>query len=176
MVDVQTGTVNQQDTLFSFDKIKPFTFNKYGILEDNMYQSKGQIELQFKVKSKDGLANLNLPNGYEFNLSLKSLNSVNLINFLSKEELTSFYGSFDGYRTKNTDFSGFCDVVTDGSSATSSLHFDADNEILLNYEYLHFVLTFNFDFSTAFDNFETEIYDPLLTNNSLIFDFTIGVN
>ena len=54
-INSEMGDIYDSSNLFSFGTLKTFTFSKYGILKDETYQAKGEVYLQFRIKSKDGL-------------------------------------------------------------------------------------------------------------------------
>ncbi len=175
-IKVNSGAVNDKYKLFSFDEIKPFKFNKYGVLVDDVYQSKGEIAIQFKLKSNGGLS-LFYAEGFDLNFTLTSLNSINLVSYLSNES-----GSVE-YHVNNSDYvnwnenspSGTCNAVIEDTSVSSTLVYNnALDDFDLN-DYLYFVIVYNFDFSSVFADFENQIYEYLIKDNSIIFDFFIGI-
>lgn len=176
-IDINVGVVNDKKKLFSFDEILPFKFNKYGVLKDEIYQEKGEIAIQFKIKSKDGIDVFYPSNTFLLNFTFSSLNSVNLINYISKDDLTcDYFISYDNYLDFNSmSPTGKSVITVDGSSATSSIDFNGEDKEIATHDYIYFTLLYKFDFSDVFLNFESEIYNHLIADNSVVFDFIIGI-
>ena len=176
-IDITVGAINDKNELFSFDEIKPFKFNKYGILKDDVYQENGEIYIQFKLKSKGGLSLFYEPNGFTLNFTLASLNSINLVSYLSDEiESVQYYVSNVKYPDEQESLpSGSCSTTIDGANVSSILKYNNDLNDFDNYDYLYFVLVYNFNFSSVFDDFETQIYEYLIKDNSISFEFLIGI-
>ena len=176
-IDITVGAINDKNELFSFDEIKPFKFNKYGILKDDVYQENGEIYIQFKLKSNGGLSLFYEQNGFTLSFTLTSLNSVNLVDYLSDEiESVQYYVSNIKYPNEwESSPSGSCSTTIDGTNVSSILNYNNDLNDFDNYDYLYFVLVYNFDFNSVFADFEAQIYEYLIKDNSISFEFLIGI-
>lgn len=180
-INSEMGDIYDSSNLFSFGTLKTFTFSKYGILKDETYQAKGEIYLQFKVKSKDGLMKYYGDiSSFKFSFTMSSTNSsVNLNQYLSQDQndQLNYYVSYNSYLdvTSVTEPSGSIPYSVDGRNITSEITYSDNLENFKNAEYIYFVLEYHYDFTSVYETFETSVFNPLNTDNGITFDFVIGV-
>lgn len=180
-INSEMGDIYDSSNLFSFGTLKTFTFSKYGILKDETYQAKGEIYLQFKVKSKDGLLKYYGDiSSFKIGFTMSSTNSpINLNQYLSQDqnEQLNYYVSYNSYLdvTSVTEPSGSIPYSVDGRNITSEITYSDNLENFKNAEYICFVLEYHYDFTSVYETFETSVFNPLNTDNGITFDFVIGV-
>ena len=177
----EMGDIYDSSNLFSFGTLKTFTFSKYGILKDETYQAKGEVYLQFKVKSKDGLMKYYGDiSSFKFGFTMSSTNSnINLNDYLSKDqnEQLNYYVSYNSYLdvTSATEPNGSIPYSVDSRNVTSEINYSDNLENFKNAEYIYFVLEYHYDFTKVYETFETSVFNPLNSDNGITFDFVIGV-
>ena len=180
-INSEMGDIYDSSNLVSFGTLKTFTFSKYGILKDETYQAKGEIYLQFKVKSKDGLMKYYGDiSSFKISFTMSSTNSsVNLNQYLSQDQndQLNYYVSYNSYLdvTSVTEPSGSIPYSVDGRNITSEITYSDNLENFKNAEYIYFVLEYHYDFTSVYETFETSVFNPLNTDNGITFDFVIGV-
>lgn len=177
----EMGDIYDSSNLFSFGTLKTFTFSKYGILKDETYQAKGEVYLQFKVKSKDGLMKYYGDiSSFKISFTMSSTNSsINLNKYLSQgqNEQLNYYVSYDSYLdvTSTTEPSGSIPYSVVGRNITSEITYTGNLENFKNAEYIYFVLEYHYDFTSVYETFETSVFNPLNSDDGITFDFVIGV-
>ena len=179
-INSEMGDIYDSSNLFSFGTLKTFTFSKYGILKDETYQAKGEVYLQFKVKSKDGLMKYYGDiSSFKISFTMSSTNSLNLNDYLSQDqnEQLNYYVSYDSYLdvTSTTEPSGSIPYSVDDRNVASEITYADNLENFKNSEYIYFVLEYHYDFTLVYETFETSIFNPLNSDDGITFDFVIGV-
>lgn len=182
-INSEMGDIYDSCNLFSFGTLKTFTFSKYGILKDETYQAKGEVYLQFKVKSKDGLMKYyGGISSFKIGFTMSSTNSsINLNQYLSKDqnEQLNYYVSYNSYLdvTSATEPNGSIPYSVDSRNVTSEITYTDNLEDFKNSEYIYFVLEYHYDFTSVFETFETSVFNPLNSDsdNGITFDFVIGM-
>lgn len=179
-IKIEIGKINNFNQ-FEFGDISTFTFNKDGILKNDIYQQKGDIQIQFLIKLRNGLA---LENYNRDNLNLQffweSTNpSLNLNEYISNNqgENIKYTYSFISYEdavskvisTTSTSFTFENNVVQ------STLNTNITSNDIINYESAYFVVNFAYDFSNVFNTFETSIYNNLIKDGGTFFKLSLGV-
>ena len=178
-IKIEIGKINNFNQ-FEFGDITTFTFNKYGVLEDDIYQSKGNIQISFLIKLKNGLAQQQYDRD---KLSLEFLwesanQSINLNDYFSSNEEENIkcyysYNSYDDALNNNTSF--LLDFSKQDRTIASTINTEISVDDFSKYNNAYFVINFNYDFSAAYETFETTIYDKLITDNGIFFKFSLGV-
>lgn len=177
----EMGNIYDSTDLFSFGNLKTFTFSKYGILKDETYQAKGEVYLQFKVKSKDGLMKYYGDiSSFKIGFTMSSTNSsINLNQYLSQDqnEQLNYYVSYNSYLdvSEANKPSGPIPYSVDGRNITSEINYSDNLENFKNAEYIYFVLEYHYDFAKVYETFEASVFNPLNSDNGITFDFVIGV-
>ena len=178
-IELEAGDTVDKRFLVVFEDLKPFVFNKYGILVDESYQSKGSVEIEFKIRCKNGLNLLKKSNNFEINFSLTSLNTVNLLDYLLVEQNViqgEFYSSFSSYtNVSGSNPTGLFNLEMLNGKANSKIEFNIESNNLESQQFIYFVLVYNFDFSKVFSDFETKIYENLISDGKISFGFNIGI-
>ena len=179
-INSEMGDIYDSSDLFSFGTLKTFTFSRYGILKDETYQAKGEVYLQFRIKSKDGLMKYYGDiSSFKISFTMSSTNSLNLNDYLSQDqnEQLNYYVSYDSYLdvTSTTEPSGSIPYSVDDRNVTSEITYTDNLENFKNAEYIYFVLEYHYDFTSVYETFETSVFNPLNKDKDITFDFVIGV-
>lgn len=180
-IKIEIGKINNFNQ-FEFGDITTFTFNKYGILKDDVYQADGDIQIEFLIKLKNGIA---LENYNKENISLQfiweSTNpSINLNQYFSDTQNANIkysysYKSYDDAASKINSTTTSSYTLNENIIQTTFTTEITSNDIS-NYENAYFVINFAYDFSDIFSTFETSIYNNLVKDNGTFFKLSLGVS
>ena len=180
-INIEIGKINNFNQ-FEFGDISTFTFNKDGVLVDEVYQAKGDIQIKFLINLKSGLALQDYKQG---NLTLQFLwestnSNLNLNEYLSTDphDGIKFSYSYLNYDDAQFIINSNPSTITfnkESNIITAELETNISSVEILNNERAYFIINFAYDFTNVFNTFETSIYNNLAKDNGTFFKFSLGV-
>lgn len=173
-ISISAG-IEEYTDFINFGEIETFAFSEYGVVADEIFQSYGSINFEFIVNLN---ANKGLNSVYsdfvrvDLDINITSTNSsINLLTYSNSSNIGTFYYGYSSYE----DISNSTSIEATISDATLSTSLSINiEESYKDSDYVYCNLELNFDFSST--SFETDVYNNLITDGGIYFNFVIGVS
>lgn len=171
-VNLNVGEIVELDDVFLIQTPKMFTYNEYGIIQDETFVTDGYVYFPIIVDTTASNYKLVKLDGTNLNLTI-SIKGTGPINVFSEDyfKSTSEVNNPITYSLSNTDFSNSCSFIPTYSKIDNLVYFPISiTASYLNQDKIYINICSHF----IFDDFSS-VYQKI-SSNGLSFSISVGVN